>query len=85
MSFSEGVLAKTPYFRPFLGLKMPFFAHNGPFLGFKKYSNTSSYMLVTIVDHNYSFQTHKSFSEVFFGPKRPIFGFFKVKNAPFHA
>ena len=44
MSFTEGIFAQTPY----LGFKMPFLAQNGPFFGFKKYTNTSSYILVTI-------------------------------------
>ena len=52
MSFSEGVQGQNALLKAFLGLKKPFFAHNRPFFGFKKYSNTNSYMLVTIVDHN---------------------------------
>ena len=52
MSFSDGVQGQNALFYAFLGLKNAPFANIGPFLDLKKYRTTSSYMLVTIVDHN---------------------------------
>ena len=81
-AFLKVFLAKKPKLRPFWGLQMPFFDHNGPFFGFKKYSNTRSYMLVTIVEHNSSLQTHMSFFKVFW-TNMPYFRPFWDLKMPF--
>ena len=56
MRFAVGVLGQNALFwgleMSFLGHTWPFLGHNGPFFVLKNCSNTSSYMLVTIVDQN---------------------------------